>query len=61
MRSRSKWHFRRLFWNCGARKERGEALRKLLQASWALVWHVAVGLEKKRQMGGSFQRRFYSA
>ena len=48
---RSKWHFRRLFWNWYARKQKGEAVRRLLQASWVL-WAC---LEKKRQMGGSMQ------
>lgn len=42
----STWHFRRLFWNWCARKERGEAVRKLLQAFRTLDWDVAVGLEE---------------
>lgn len=48
--SRSTWHFRRLFWNWCARKERGEAVRNsgpcLLQAFRTLAWAVAVGLEE---------------
>ena len=59
--SRSTWHFRRLFWNWCARSERGEAARGLLQASQVPAWNIAVGIERKRQMGGSLQGRLGKA
>lgn len=55
--ARSMCRFRRSFWNWLTRLERGEAARGLLRASWILAWSGAVGLGKRRQMGGSLRGR----
>lgn len=55
--SRSMWQFRRWFWKRRSRSESGEAVGRLLQASQVLAWNAAVGLEKRRQMGGSLRGR----